>query len=109
MEASSSGSGVVTIKNEEIFIGYSFLIRGNEVQVTLETEDLINLLEKSGQVTLNDLGFEAAINVKYTNGHIESINIHLPEVIMNATAAELRNNPNLYTQPYCTYSLDSLL
>ena len=102
MEASSSGSEVVTIENEEIFIGYSFIIRGNEAQVTLETEDLINLLERSGQATLNDLGFDAAINVRYTNGHIESINIPLPEVIMNATAAELRNNPNLYAQPYYT-------
>ena len=37
MEAGSSGSEGVIIKNEEIWIGYSFFIRGNGVQVTFET------------------------------------------------------------------------
>ena len=102
MESHSDGAVKITVGEEEVFIRYSFLIKGSRVEVSLEMDDIIKLLEISGNSTLKDLGFEAVINVHYVNGREEEITIPLPNVIMNATIHELKNNHNLYIQPYCT-------
>ena len=53
-------------------------------------DDLIDLFEISENGTLKDLGFEAVINVRYSNGQVEDINVPLPDIIMNATVHELK-------------------
>ena len=102
MESHSDGAVKITVGEEEVFIRYSFLIKGSSVEVSLEMDDIIKLLEISGNSTLKDLGFEAVINVHYVNGREEEITIPMPNVIMNATIYELKSNRNLYIQPYYT-------
>lgn len=53
MDAASAGSVKVTVGIEDIFNIYSFLIRANSIQVSLKVDDLIDLLEISGNGTLN--------------------------------------------------------
>ena len=102
METQSAGAVKITFGQEDVFIRYSFLIKGSSVEVSLEMDDIIKLLEISGNSTLKDLGFEAVINVHYVNGRVEEITIPMPDVIMNATIYELKNNHDLYIRPYYT-------
>ena len=68
IESHSDGAVKITVGEEEVFIRYSFLIKGSSVEVSLEMDDIIKLLEVSGNSTLKDLGFGAVINVHYVNG-----------------------------------------
>ena len=62
--------------------------------------DLANLLDLTGHATLKDMEFEVYMEVLRDNGRIEDQIIILPDIIMNSTSTELRNNSSLYEKPY---------
>ena len=68
--------------------------------ITFYRIDLANMLDLTGHHTLKDMEFEVYMEVQRDNGRIEHQIIQLPEVIMNSTSSELRNNISLYERPY---------
>ena len=62
--------------------------------------DLANLLDLTGHSTLKDLEFEVYMEVLRENERIEDQIILLPDIIINSTSTELRNNSSLYEKPY---------
>ena len=59
-----------------------------------------NLLDLTRQRTLKDMNFEACMEIEQKDGNILSKIIKLPEVILNSTSNDLRNNLSLYETPY---------
>ena len=62
--------------------------------------DLANLLDLTGHSSQKDMEFEVYMEVLRDNGRIEDQIILLPDIIMNSTSTELRNNFSLYERPY---------
>ena len=87
-------------KGCEAQIRYEYRIHDFDVEIYLYGCDLANLLDITGNATLNDMGFEISIETLKDDGRIEEQTIILPDIILNSTANELRNNPSLYEKPY---------
>ena len=76
------------------------MIHDFTVEIYLYGCDLANVLDITGNATLNDMGFEVSIETLKDDGRIEEQIIILPDTILNSTANELRNNSSLYEKPY---------
>ena len=87
-------------KGCETQIRYEYRIHDFNVEINFYGCDLANLLDITGEATLNDMGFEVYIETLKDDGKIEEQIIILPDIILNSTANELRNNPSLYEKPY---------
>jgi len=87
-------------KGCEAQIRYEYRIHDFDVEIYLYGCDLANLLDITGNATLNDMGFEISIETLKDDGRIEEQTIILPDIILNSTANELRNNSSLYENPY---------
>ena len=87
-------------KGCETQIRYEYRIHDFNVEINFYGCDLANLLDLTGNATLKDMGFEVYMEVLRDNGRIEDKIILLPDIIMNSTANELRNNSSLYEKPY---------
>ena len=46
--------------------------------------------------------FEAGMEIQGEDGSIEELTVRLPDVIMNSTSTEWRQNHALYERPYYT-------
>ena len=91
-------------KGCEIKIRYEYRIYDFNVEINFYGCDLANLLDLTGNATLKDMGFEVYMEVLRDDGMIEDQIILLPDIMMNSTANELRNNSSLYENPYCISS-----
>ena len=69
-------------------------------EVTFYGIELANLLNLTGEPTLKDMKFEVYMEVEQYNGRVIDQIIQLPDIIMNSTYTELRNNLSLYDIPY---------
>ena len=87
-------------KGCETKIRYEYRIYNSNVEIYLYGCDLANVLDITGKTTLNDMGFEVSIETLKEDGRIEEQTIILPDIILNSTANELRNNSSLYENPY---------
>ena len=87
-------------KGCEAQIRYEYRIHDFNVEIDFYGCDLANLLDITGEATLNDMGFEVYMEVLRDDGRIEDQIIILPHIILNSTANELRNNSSLYEKPY---------
>ena len=85
-------------------IRYEYRIHDFNVEINFYGCDLANVLDITGNATLNDMGFEVYMETLKADGRIEEQIITLPDIILNSTANELRNNPSLYEKPYYTNS-----
>ena len=83
-------------KGCETQIRYEYKIHDSNVAICLYGCDLANLLDITGNATLNDMGFEISIETLKDDGRIEEQIIILPDIILNSTANKLRNNSFLY-------------
>ena len=87
-------------KGCEIKIRYEYRIYDFTVEINFYEGDLANLLDLTGYSTLKDMEFEVYMEVLRDNGRIEDQIILLPDMILNSTSTELRNNSSLYEKPY---------
>ena len=87
-------------KGCEIKIRYEYRIYDFNVDINFYGCDLANWLHLTGNAKLKDMGFEVYMEVLRDDGWIEDLIILLPDIIMNSTANELRNNSSLYGNPY---------
>ena len=87
-------------KGCETQIRYEYRIHDSNVEIYLYGCDLANVLDITGNATLNDMGIEVYMEVLGDNGRIDDQIIILPDIILNSTANELRNNSSLYENPY---------
>ena len=87
-------------KGCEVEIRYEYRIYDFNVEINFYGCDLANLLDLTGYATLKDMGFEVYMEILRDNGMIEDQIIILPDILMNSTANELRNNYSLYENPY---------
>ena len=87
-------------KGPETQIRYEYRIHDFNVEINFYGCDLANSLDITGKATLNDMGFEVYIETLKDDGRIEEQIIILPDIILNSTANELRNNSSLYEKPY---------
>ena len=58
------------------------------------------MFKDTGHPTRTDMKFEVYMAVQRDNGIIEEQIIQLPDMIMNSTSTELKNNFSLYERPY---------
>ena len=94
------GHYIFADKGCEALIRYEYRIRDFGVEICLYGCDLANVLEITGNATLNDMGFEVSIETLKNDGMIEEQTVILPDIILNSTANEFRNNSSLYENPY---------
>ena len=94
------GNYIFADKGCETKIRYEYRIYNSNVEIYLYGCDLANVLDITGNTTLNDMGFEVSIETLKEDGRIEEQTIILPDIILNSTANELRNNSSLYENPY---------
>ena len=87
-------------KGCETQVRYEYRIHDFNVEISFYGYDLANVLDITGNATLNDMGFEVYMETLKADGRIEEQIITLPDIILNSTANELRNNPSLYEKPY---------
>ena len=87
-------------KGCEAQIRYEYRIHDFNVEINFYGCDLANVLDITGNATLNDMGVEVYMETLKADGRIEEQIITLPDIILNSTANELRNNPSLYEKPY---------
>ena len=87
------------IKGTICTLKFSYIFLAKHLCVTFDSADLANILEVSGHETLRTMRFSAAMEVE-RNGAKEEIAINLPDVILDSTAEELRNNRHLYQRLY---------
>ena len=87
-------------KGCETQIRYEYRIHDFNVKIYLYGCDLATLLDITGNATLNDMGFEVSIETLKDDGRIEEQIIILPDIILNSTANELRNNSSICEKPY---------
>ena len=87
-------------KGCEIKIRYEYRIYDFNVEINFYGCDLANLLDVTGNATLNDMGFEVYMETLKDDGRIEEQTIILPDIILNSTANELRNDSSLYEKLY---------
>ena len=71
-----------------------------QCKLFFDGRDLANLLDITHQRTLKDLKFEACMKIEQEDGSISNKIIKLPEIILNSTSNDLRNNLSLYETPY---------
>ena len=79
-------------KGCEVKHGYEYKIYDSTLEIIFYGIDLANLLDHTGHPTLKDMEFEVYMEVLRDNGRIWDQIILLPEIIMNFTSTELRNN-----------------
>ena len=94
------GYYIFSDKGCEVKIRYEYRIYDFTVKINFYGGDLANLLDLTGHSTLKDMEFEVYMEVLRDNGRIEDQIILLPDIIMNSTSTELRNNSSLYEKPY---------
>ena len=87
-------------KGSEVKLRYEYKIYDSALEMTFYGIDLANLLDLTGHPTLKDMEFEVYMEVLRDNGRIEEQIIQLPDMIMNSSSTELRNNFLLYERPY---------
>ena len=87
-------------KGCEVKLRYEYKIYDSTLEINFYGGDLANLLDITGLSTLKDMEFEVYMEVLRDNGRIEDQIILLPDIIMNSTSTELRNNFPLYEKPY---------
>ena len=78
---------------------FSYIFLAKHLCVTFDATDFANILEVSRYETLRTMRFSAAMEVE-RNGAKEEIAINFPDVILDSTADELRNNRHLYRRLY---------
>ena len=98
MEA--KGHYIFYFNGGEVKIRYEYKFLDSAMQVIFDGRDLANLLDITRQRTLKDLNFEACMKIEQEDGSISNKVIKLPEVILNSTSSDLRNNLSLYETPY---------
>ena len=84
----------------EVKIRYEYKFYDSTMQVIFDGRDLANLLDLTRQRTLKDMNFEACMKIEQEDGSILNKIIKLPEVILNSTSNDLRNNLSFYKEPY---------
>ena len=84
----------------EVKIRYEYKFYDSTMQVIFDERDLANLIDLTSQRTLKDMNFEACMKIEQEDGSISNKIIKLPEVILNSTSNDLRNNLSLYETPY---------
>ena len=82
-------------KGSEVKLRYEYKIYNSNLEVTFYGIDLANLLDLTGDSTLKDIEFEVYMEVQRDIGRIEDQIIQLPDVIMNSTSTEIKNNFSL--------------
>ena len=97
MEA--QGYYIFYFNGSEVRIRYEYKFYNSTMQVIFDGRDLANLLDLTRQRTLKDMNFEACMEIEQEDGNILNKIIKLPEVILNSTSNELRNNLSLYEKP----------
>ena len=96
------GHFIVCFNGSEIRIKYHYIFQNSQLRVTFDGRDLADLLDVTRKRTLRDMRFEACMEVEAEDGRIEEINVRLPDIILNSTSTELRQNYALYERPYYT-------
>ena len=94
------GCFIICFNGSETRIRYHYIFQNGGLRVTFDGRDLADLLDVTQKRTLRDIRFEACMEIQGKDGRIEEINVRLPEIIMNSTATELRENHSLYRRPY---------
>ena len=87
-------------KGCEVKLRYEYKIYDSTLEINFYGIDLANLLDLTGHCTLKDMEFEVYMEVLRDNGRVEDQIILLPDIIMNSTSTEFRNNSLLYEKPY---------
>ena len=96
------GHFIVYFNGSETRIKYHYLFQNSQLRVTFDGRDLANLLDVTQKRTLRDMRFEACLEVEAEDGSTEEINVKLPDIILDSTSTELRQNHALYQRPYYT-------
>ena len=94
------GCYIVGDKGSEVKLRYEYKIYDSTLEINFYGVDQANILDLTGHSTLKDMEFEVYMEVLRDNGRIEDQIILLPDIIMNSTSTELRNNSSLYEKPY---------
>ena len=94
------GCYIFVDKSCEVKIRFEYKIYDSILEINFYGADLANLLDVSGHSTLKGMEFEVYMEILRDNGRIEDQIILLPDIIMNSTSTELRNNFSPYEKPY---------
>ena len=86
-------------KGCEVKLKYEYKIYDSTLEINFYGIDLANLLNLTGHTTLKDMDFEVYMEVLRDNGRMEDQIILLPDIIMNSTSTEFRNNFSHYEKP----------
>ena len=94
------GYHIFADKGCETQVRYEHRIHDFNVEINFYSCDLANVLDITGNATLNDMGFEVYIETLKDEVKIEEQIIILPDIVLKSTANELRNNSSLYEKPH---------
>ena len=100
MKMEKHGCFIICFNGNEARIRYHYIFQNSGLRVTFDGRDQADLLDLTQKRTLKDMRFEACMEIQAEDGSIEEMSVRLPEIIMNSTATELRQNHSLYERPY---------
>ena len=94
------GCYIVYFNGSEVKIRYHYKFQDSNLRVTFDGRDLADLLDITHKRTLADMHFETYMEIEREGGRITKTPVRLPDIIMNSTSTELRQNHSLYERPY---------